>query len=93
MSLKRVYKYELPVRDLATIRAPLGVEWLAVGCQGESLFIWGLVDPTEESTSEKTFRVAGTGHNLNLREYRRFIGTAFMHNAALVWHVFEVTHD
>ena len=91
--MKTVYKYELPMRDLATIRLPKGSDVLSVGCQGDALFVWCLVDPDEERITERTFRITGTGHplNLNRKGYENFIGTAFMRDGALVWHVFEVT--
>lgn len=88
--MKRVYKYELPLMDLATIRLPKEAQVLSVGEQRGNLFIWALVDADETETRERTFRIAGTGHNLNLDYHDRFIGTVLMHNASLVFHIFEI---
>ena len=87
--MKRVYKYELPVRDVATIRLPKGADWLSVGCQQDELFLWCLVDPSETDTTERTFRIAGTGHDLAHNKNWDFIGSVMMHGGTLVFHIFE----
>lgn len=89
--MKAVWKYGIPLKDVCTIRVAKGAKCLSVGCQGEDLYGWFLVDSNETATVERTFRVAGTGHLLNLQRYDGFVGTALMHNALLVWHVFEVS--
>lgn len=87
--MKTVWKYDLPIKDLVTIRLPRRAIVLHVGEQHYFLRLWALVDPKEE-TEEVTFRILGTGHEIdaNLGDY---CGTAIMHHGILVWHVFKIS--
>lgn len=89
--MKRIYKYALPIMDLASIRMPRGAVILSIHQQFESICLWALVDPMrEDDTEERTFRIAGTGHDLTLKVYSGFVGSVFLAGGSLVFHVFEV---
>ncbi len=86
-----VYKYTLPLTDAdAVLRMPPGARLLSVQCQGGALCLWALVNTYAERSHERTFRVHGTGHPVPDVDRLEYVGTAMMHNGALVWHVFEV---
>ena len=88
MKTAAVWKWELPLQDVATIQVPKGTEFLHVHDQHQSLCIWGLCDPAEDQQEERTFRVAGTGHPLANGKFK-YIGSAHSRGGHLVFHVFE----
>ena len=87
--MTRVYKYEMPIVDDVEMHLPEGAEILTIGPQNGSLYIWARVDP-DAPTEKRIFRIAGTGHRIVQKELS-YLGTAFMYDATLVLHVFEVT--
>ena len=88
--VKKVLKYELPMNDFVEVDIPAGAQVVSVQSQGDGLYIWALVDPLEEITTRRIFRIAGTGHPITDPEKLRFIGTVLMYRGGLVFHVFEV---
>jgi hypothetical protein len=85
---QQVWKYILSIKnDLMTIRLPKGSKPLTVHEQFGEICMWVLVIPTAD-TKERTFRIAGTGHNLADGNFS-YIGTAFIDDGELVFHVFE----
>ena len=82
MSERRVWKFELLS---ASVRMPAYAEVLTVGVQGESVFLWALVDPSAPYF-DRRFVVHGTGHPIT-EPLGRFVGTAFVEG--LVFHVWE----
>jgi hypothetical protein len=89
---RRVYKYELPVGDHSFIVMPVGAKILSVHEQREAIYVWALVDPTEARTAKRSFRIAGTGHSIEYDDRFVFVGSVFLENATLVFHVFEFKH-
>jgi hypothetical protein len=90
--MQQVWKYELSIHklqpnDLITIQLPVGADILTVHEQHGSICLWALVN-TNATKIERTFRIAGTGHNLANGNFK-YIGTAFLEDGALVFHVFE----
>lgn len=83
--MRAVYKYQL---DRDVVQLPEGAEVLHVGVQENSLCAWALVDPMKRAI-EPRFRVAGTGHPLDVSELGKFHGTHMLNDGALVFHVWE----
>lgn len=90
--MKRVYKYTLArtasnLRDDVVLELPKGAQPLRVDMQDHAIVMWALVDPDAPIT-RRHFRIAGTGHPIE-DEGMTYIGTFFMLNGSLVFHVFE----
>jgi len=87
--MKTVWKYELVVTELQTIRMPTGALVLAVdkqGCSREALHLWVLVDPSKPSAGLDVW-IRGTGQDVDIPEYARYIGTVLLYGGNLVWHI------
>lgn len=89
-AMLRVYKYRLALRDKQQVQLPAGAASLSVQEQNGELCLWALVDPAEKKTETRTFRVHGTGHDINAADLVGYIGTVQQSALSLVWHVFEV---
>ena len=75
MAVRTIHKYAFEVTDDVVIEMPAGAEVLAVQVQNGSPCVWAEVD-TDAPMQKRTFRVAGTGHPLDLdRVWRRHVGT------------------
>lgn len=85
----RVFKYEIPMGNQSSVRLPVGAGILSVGQQNDKLFLWALVDPKQAKTEERTFSIAGTGHEIENMEECSFVGTVHLCQGALVLHIFE----
>jgi hypothetical protein len=86
---KAIYKYPL-INRRSDIDMPLGAQVLAVQAQFETPTLWALVDPEQQQTELRTFRIIGTGHEI-VGDPGLYRGTVQI--GPLVWHVFEVGHD
>ncbi len=64
---------------------PENAQILSIQCQGNEPQIWALVD-TDKPTEERTFRIFGTGYELNGFEGAHI---ATFQQPPFVWHVFE----
>ncbi len=90
-----IWKFELKVTDRFPIRVdlPQTAEILSTGAVGDQMFIWVKFSKEAKDLARvpRYFEVFGTGHDIHcdMGIDRKFIGTAFMHNGSLVWHVFE----
>lgn len=84
-----IYKYPLPLTDVATIEMPQGAYVLSAQVQRGDLFIWAMVNP-DNPREKRHFRIAGTGHVLEggSSDYL-FIDTVQLSDGVLVLHVFE----
>jgi len=85
--MKTIYKYPLPIDNLAEVRMPQGAVVLSIQCQHDKPCLWALVD-ADRPMQGRRFCVRGTGHQL-AGEEGAFIATFQMHGGALVFHVFE----
>jgi hypothetical protein len=93
--MRTVWKFELHPSETSEsepVAMPHGAQALSVGCQGERLFIWALVDPRDGGypIEDRVFLIYGTGHKID-RPLGKFVGTAQMQSdyGELVWHVWE----
>lgn len=90
--MKKVYKYELPVEGgPQAVTLPRGAKILHFGHQGDPamICIWALINPSEPTTIDKMFYVAGTGHELPEPSRWVFAATINLFPIPLVWHVFQ----
>lgn len=90
-----VYKYEVPVADLATIDMPKYAKPLRADLQNGTLVVWALIDPLMPTVKHR-FRIAGTGHNIEYRHTVRRTPTGYVDGYVstfyvdgLVFHVFH----
>ena len=82
-----IWKYALPLRDLAEVSMPAHARIIHVGTQNEAPFLWAVVDPAAPHKI-RHLRVAGTGHPLgNVGPY---VGSFMLGGGAPVFHVFEM---
>jgi len=85
--MDKIFKYEIKLVDnFAEI--PVGAKILHVNVQGNKLFVWANVNPTQKKVPWK-FKILGTGMCVPDDEYD-YITTVFM--GSLVWHVFVWRH-
>lgn len=79
---------------MIAIKFPKQAKILKVGIQTELysdveyLTFWALVDPDEKETEIKKFRIAGTGHEINVTFSLVYLDTVLC-PSGLVFHVFE----
>lgn len=90
-----IWKFELPMDDIATIDMPAGATPMSVHMQDNKACLWALVDPDNKFVPHK-FRVAGTGHPIDPGDAGELIGVLYITNPAAypgsgphqVYHVF-----
>lgn len=85
--MRTIYKYTLPVTDIARADMPAGAKVLTVQVQRGEVCIWALVDPSNREETRR-FRIAGTGHPID-DDVGSFIGTVQL--GALVFHIFNLS--
>ena len=87
--MKKIWKYVLKSGD-AFVNMPRGSKILSVGTQMGHVVIYALVntDPNEIKVA-RYIMITPTGAVPSMEEFRiEFIGTVFLNNAELVFHVF-----
>ena len=86
--MRTVYKYPLLLEDTQEIEMPGGSQILTVQVQRDQPCVWALVE-TQSQLVNRTFRVAGTGHDIPYGPELDYIGTFQLQSGLLVFHVFE----
>jgi hypothetical protein len=78
--------------DELLLELPRGAQILSVGNQKDQLVLWALIDVECSELEIRHFLIVGTGHELRLfgKFLGKFLGTVLFHDAALVFHVFEI---
>lgn len=86
--MKTIWKYEISP-DTTELPLREGAEILTVGVQGNNVCAWVLLDP---EAREQTYRIAtyGTGFPIPGHYSGRYVGTLFLADAQLVFHVFDL---
>lgn len=79
-----VLKYPVPVADSFVLRLPIGARIVRFAPQGESLYLWALVDRDREE-HERHFGIRGTGHPWEGDDNY----VASCEHGAFVWHLVE----
>lgn len=88
-----VGKYPVEVRDIIEVQMPAGALPLHFDFQRGVLCVWAVIDPDALEVETKRFRMAGTGHDLDVGETPiRFMNTLLLHGGELVFHFFELGH-
>ena len=85
---KSIWKFPLETEDTTTIIMPENAEILTVQVQRDIVCLWALVDPNA-SREPRTIQIIGTGHPIDGKVNRKYIGTYQLMEGALVFHVFE----
>lgn len=84
-----VWKTDLALADGVQIhQLPMGAKALHVGCQGENVCVWWLVD-CGAVLEERQLLIVGTGHRwrTDWATDRVYLGTT--QQSVFLWHVFE----
>lgn len=101
---KVVWKYSIslpPDEDDFSFQMPTGYKILTAqvqkqgdkGYEKEVLALWALVNPDEKVMETVQFRLAGTGHPIDMEKYPlgiEYINSFQMENGKLVFHLFFV---
>jgi hypothetical protein len=82
-----VWKYSVPVSDVFDLKMPVGTDPLCVAFQGNEARIWARVNPQAPLATHR-FLLAGTGHVRADLAGARYLGTLFINEGVLVFHVF-----
>jgi len=82
-----IWKYRLSFHDTQSVKMPESAEILSAQMQGESFYLWALVDPRAPVQSRK-IEMVGTGNPMPEGE-RRYISTVQEPKYSNVWHIFE----
>ena len=80
-----IYKYPITL-DGGQVEIPLNSKILCFQMQRDVPTLWAMVD-TEMPTGLRTFRIFGTGSNINENSRVDYIGTVQV--GIFVWHCFE----
>ena len=91
----KVWRYDIPLEDVFELEVPKNSEVLCVNTVNKSETprpsIWFLVAPHCEETEKRKFIVRDTGHEIyEHSDYIKYLGTFFIVDRTLVFHVFEV---
>jgi hypothetical protein len=81
-----IWKFELPVADVAMVVMPADARVLTVAAVGTRAYVWALVDP-DASMESREFAVRGTGHPVG--DVGDYVGTFLVDGGQFVFHVFE----
>lgn len=85
--MKTIFKYPIEVTDKQTVKLPVDSLVISVLNQNGQLVIYALVDTEEKEVEEKTIRIFGTGHPVDVEEFDyNFLGSVMMDE--FVWHIF-----
>ena len=82
-----IWKFPFSTSDCFTIEMPTGTTVLSVQTQFAVPCLWALVDPAEQRTVAREFRVYGTGHHIAVPG--EYVGTYQEDGGSLVWHLFD----
>lgn len=66
----------------------MGAELLKIGYQNDILMLWYSKKVDNEATEKRTFRIMGTGHQIDAIDGVNYIDTVFQDG--FVWHIFEI---
>lgn len=84
-----IWKFPIQTTDFQTIEMPQYATILTVQTQFDMPCIWAEVNP-EAPMAKRLILVYGTGHPMDDKEERKYIGTYQLQGGSLVFHVFEL---
>jgi len=86
---REIWRYQLgPDENVLTM--PVGARVLSVATKRGHPHLWVWVDPHEQQTENRVFRIFGTGEPICEAHELLFIGTFLIEDETLVFHCFEV---
>jgi hypothetical protein len=85
--MQTIWKYEIQTADRQSVSMPENAIPLAVDTQYGRPCLWALVEP-DEPREQVTVEVFGTGHPIQPRPDRRYVGTYQLQGGSLIFHVF-----
>jgi hypothetical protein len=85
-----VWKTPLKIDHLQTIEVPEGAEFLCAAAQDGTPTLWYTCNPAHKREF-RTIMMVGTGHVM--MDEGKYIGTVFLNNGTLVFHIFEVPKE
>lgn len=85
--MQTIWKFPLQIGGVWEVEMPSHAEILSLALQGDDLFFWARVEPTNAFVRRR-FIVVGTGHTMPFRTLK-FLGTVHLENG-LVFHAFEL---
>lgn len=88
--MKTIYKYQIHVTDLFSIKLPVGYEVLSIQAQDDVPFMWCKVDK-DAPTKNVYLSCIGTGHEIP-PSVKKYLGTFQLRGGHFVGHLFEVYH-
>ena len=83
-----IWKFPIDIKDISVIKMPEATQILTVQIDESTgrVCMWGLATPGK--FVDRTFQIFGTGHTINIKAKKRYIGT--FQNSGFVGHVFEI---
>lgn len=89
--MRTIYKYPITLEEDFDILMPVGAQFLTVQTQGEhgAPQMWWEVNTANPITERHSFRVYGTGWQMNPDAHLRYLGTFQQENGRFVWHLYE----
>lgn len=86
--MKAIWKYRIPLVSESKVSMQKDARIIHVNIQEESLTIWAIVE-TESIREFRTFRVFGTGEELDEKYLPSLIYIGTVHIKGYVFHIFE----
>ena len=85
--MKKIFKYQIPVKDIQTVEMPKGAAVLCVQEQGGVGCIWDEVDPQAEKIC-RCFVTYETGHPMDDEPAWCYVGTYQLRGGTPAFHVY-----
>ena len=82
-----IWKFPLGRGSEATIEMPVGFAVMTVGVIDDEIYVWAGGQLTEEKEN-RYFRIMATGEEYSEEDPLYYVGTAFLFDGKLVFHVF-----
>ncbi len=89
MNGRIIYKYPFEIEEQVEILMPKSAKTLSIQEQRGKLFLWALIDPSEECHVKKRFYVFGTGNYITLFQVDEMKHISTIQQGKFVWHIFE----
>lgn len=85
----KIFKFALAITDHQTLAIKGFQKVLSIAVQNDSLVLYAIVNPDDESVTTIPVLIHGTGHSFSLTavDCWQFMGTYMTCGDSLVWHV------
>ena len=89
--IKKIYKYDIQIKELQTLKLPVGSKILKLGNKvgNNVISLWAMVNSREPNYLPLEIAVVGTGNvvEYNFEDIYEYVDTVIMDNQ-FVWHVY-----